>query len=437
MDLKELEVKLTEQRASIETQLNKFAAETGDKAKAEVAALKSDLNEIAKTVNSVQEQLKVASAREVSGLRDQNKKTPFDFGMAVAAIYKEKQGAIKTEAWKDAGQELEMITQAIKLRSNYAGDGTSGGYLIPDEVTSEFVDLAMAQMPIVELGANVVRGLTGDLPIPKKSSRSTAYMVGENSKPTESQVAYSSITFRPKKIGAFTKQSNRLVYQSRGVSDKIIRDDLQYALKYKMEQQLLAGTGANYQAKGLLNTTGTTTSSVSLSGNRFKIDHAAQMITDLEVADELSAAGANCGFLMHPRVKAGMKRERIAQYSGQTSATGAPIMPMNLMMTDELLSNQLGYKIRSTSIVPNDETSGSSSTSSRVIFGNWGMFWIPMWRDLILKVSDVAGDGSTGSALLDDQIYIVMFAEFDCGIVRESAFTLASGASTTESEWTA
>lgn len=435
MDLKELEVKLGETKKSIEDQLNKFAQETGDKAKAEVTALKSDLVEVQKAVNSLQEQLKVAQARTVSGLADHVKKQPFDFGVAVSAMYKCSKGVGREEAWKDAGNEREMIEQAVKLRSNNAGDGTAGGYLIPDEVTSEFVDLAMANMPIVDLGANVIRGLTGELTIPTKTGRTSAYMVGENSKPTESQVSYGTINFRPKKVGAFTKQSNRLLYQSRGVSDRIIRDDLTYSLKAKMEQNFIYGTGSNYQSKGILNHTGTTTSTVSLSGARFKIDDASKMITDLEVADELNAAGANCGFLMHPRVLAGMKRERVLQYSTQTQATAQPILPMNLLMTNEVLSQQLGYKIRSSSLVPANETSGSSTTSSRVVFGNWNMFWIPMWRDMIIKVSDVAGDGSTGSALLDDQIYIVMFAEFDTAAVRNTAFTIASGASTTESEW--
>ena len=58
-----------------------------------------------------------------------------------------------------------------------------------------------------------------------------------------------------------------------------------------------------------------------------------------------------------------------------------------------------------------------------------------MWRDLIIKVSDVASDGSTGSAFLDDQIYIVLFQEFDTALMRETAMTQAKGAETTKANW--
>ena len=174
---------------------------------------------------------------------------------------------------------------------------------------------------------------------------------------------------------------------------------------------------------------------MTTGGGRFKIDDANLMIDDIESADEASTPGAKMGFLMHPRVKNGMKRERVQFYSGQAASAGMPILPMNLLMTDKVLSDQLGQKIACTTLVPFNETVGTSTTCSRVTYGNWDLFWMGMWRDLIIKVSDVASDGSTGSAFLDDQIYIVLFQEFDTALMRETAMTQATGAETTKANW--
>ena len=438
MDLKEFEGKLLATKDALLKEAGALVQQGSAEVKTVVDGIKAHVSEVDALLSNIQEQIKTIAAQRVPGLGEENKKHPFDFGEVVKAILKEhpRNGGMSHEtAWKDAGHEDEMIKQTVKLRSNYAADGTAGGYLIPDEPAAELVDLAMANLPIRNLGAKVLSGLYGDLPIPKKTGRTSAYMVGENSKPTESQLTFGQVWLRPHKAGAFTKQSNRLIYQSRGVSNQLVRDDLAYEMRVKMEDMFLNGSGAEYQPLGILGTSGTTTSSVSLSGARFKIDDAGKMLTDLQVADEDRMPGAKMGFLMHPRTNSGMRRERVLMYSTGTNAAGMPVLANNLLMTNEMLSQQLGVKIENTTRMPATYSAGSSTTCSKVIYGNWDQFYIGLWRDMILKASDVAGDGSTGSALLDDQMYIVLFQEFDCVIPRATAFTIAGGMSTTESEW--
>ena len=441
MELKEFEATLEKWQNDIQTNINGLLTASGEKSETARKALEGELDTVKKALNSVTEQLKTVQSRHVPGLAEELKNHPFDFGMAVGGMYKAFKGI--SDPWKDAGPEKEMLDQykALREKTNDAQSGAAGGYLIPDEVTNNFIDMIMQNMPLQELGMNVIKGLVGELPVPKKTQRTSGYMVGESGKPPASDVQYGEVVLRPKKAAAFSKQSNRLIYQSRGVSDKIIRDDLQYVMRRTIEQQCLSGTGTGKQAKGIYNfSSAMTPSSVALAatGARFKVDDASKMITDIECADEIATPGAKMGFLMHPRVKNGMKRERIQMYSGAASTAGFPILPMNLLMTDKVLSDQLGQQIKCTTLVPSNiqSTDGStSSTCSNVLFGNWDLFWMGMWRDLILKVSDVASDGSTGSAFLDDQIYIVMFQEFDTALMRETSFTQAVNAETKESLW--
>jgi HK97 family phage major capsid protein len=458
MDLETLKKSMNEWEGKITLAIQNIVKESGDKADVARKALETELDGVKKTINSITEQMKLADARHIPGAQEELKKKKFDLGLVCCAMYREHVmakglvGAGEGNPWKDAGYEKEMIIAGMKLRdatvgANNAITGAGGGYLIPDEVSDQFVDMVVQAMPMMSLGVNVIKGLMGDLPVPTKTSRTQAYMVGENAKPAPSNVQYGEITLRPKKVAAFTKQSNRLIYQSRGVSDKIIRDDLTYTMKKKIEQMMISGAGSGFQPKGIYQFKSVMTpSSAGTSGvlpqaaSRFRIDNASQMITDLECADEMATPGGKWGFLMHPRVKMGMKRERITQWNGQNSNNGQPVLPMNLLMTDKIFEEQLGYPFAATTLIPTNETgptgtSTTSTTTSSVIFGNWDLFWLGMWRDFILKVSDVASDGATGSALLDDQIYIVAFHEFDTQLMRNSAMTMVSGCETTEANW--
>ena len=85
--------------------------------------------------------------------------------------------------------------------------------------------------------------------------------------------------------------------------------------------------------------------------------------------------------------------------------------------------------------MPATDTVGDSSTNSRVLYGNFDLFWLLMWEGIRLKVSDVAGDGGTGSAFLQNQIYILMQQEVDTMMTRAAGFTLVRGAETVSSNW--
>jgi HK97 family phage major capsid protein len=444
MELKEFEDKLMAHKTAIEARVQEIAKATGDTAKAEVEKLRTELSDVTKTITNVQEQMRLASQREVPGLKGSPEAKKFDFGMAVRGVYLSEmrsKGSFTGDPWKGAEPEKEIIDSATKARgaepvtrtTAIGGEGTLGGYLIPEEISNEVIDLAIADMPIMALGPTVIRGLVGDLPMAKLTARPTAYWVGETSKPTASNATFGQFTLRPKKLGAFTVQSNRLIYQSRGVSDQIIRQELANAIALKLEDGLINGLGSEQQPKGILNHT--IAAAKALAGTRAKVDTMSAMVQYLDVRNEYKNGAGNFGWLMRPEVLGGVKRERVVQYSGQAQADGAPLLAMNLLMTNKLLEDQLGHAIRTTTLLSGTESAGSSTTSSTIIFGNWRYFRVGFWRDLILKASDIASDGSSGSAFLDDSLYIVAFQEVDCAVARETAFCKATGAECTEANW--
>lgn len=421
------------------TKVSERATSTSEEAKAEIKTMKDALDEATKKVEEMEKQLQESKRAGLPGLDEELKKKNFSWQSFIGGLYKQvNPNAVgHGNPWKDAEYEKEICEEYAKVRANTAGDGSQGGYLIPQEITSEVIDLAMAAIPLMDMGVTKLTGLYGELPVPKLTGRPTGYWVAENEKPTESENTYGVVNLRPKKLGAFTKQSNRLIYQSRGTSDSIIKQQLSNAMALKLHEGLVTGTGTESQPLGVMNTSGMTSSTAGTSGainGRFRLDHAAVMRRDLDVADELHETGS-FGYLMRPEVKSGLSRERVLQYSGQTENTAQPILAINPLMSDQMIENILGNMLRTSTQLSATESSGGVSTSSSVIFGNWKYLWVAFWRDLMIKVSDTAGDGSTGSAFLDDQLYIVSFQEVDAQVMRATAFTKVTGAYTTESDW--
>jgi len=327
----------------------------------------------------------------------------------------------------------QAIVEELHKKSNNTTTGANGGFLVPTELSKVVIDLAIARMPIMEMGPTVLKGLTGNLDIPKVTGRATGYWVGEEEAPTESQSTFGAIELRPKTVAGFTKQSRMLLTQAGSIADQIIQTELARGIALTWERAIMSGTGSSSQPTGIINTSGKTDSSAleATNGARFRIDKAMAMMTKVDV-NNLLTPGGKYGFLMRPEVLSGMKRERVPQFSGQPEAQGMPII--NPMIKTSTLEDILEAVIRTTTLLPNNVVKGTSSTSSQVIFGDWSQLILAMWDDFEIVTSTIAGD-STGSAMRNRQIWINAFQNVDVNIKDPLGFTVVADAETLESAW--
>ena len=237
----------------------------------------------------------------------------------------------------------------------------------------------------------------------------------------------------------FCKISNRLIAYSNYAIETLIRDKMSRDASVELSRGLTLGLGTESQPQGLMQATNlagmTDAGNAGTNGGKFTIDHLMKMKTALAAVNELRDTNSY-GSLMRPEVFYGMLRERITQYSTQSRGRGAPIVPGSLVLDPGTIQNSVGMQIGHTTQLSATETQGTSETSSTVVAGDFSKFVYASFRDPIFRVSDVAGDGGTGSALLDDQLYLVMFLECDSRLLRKSAFAKLIGAETLESSWT-
>ena len=436
LTLEQMKAQGEELQRSIEAKVKSLVENGVAEGNAAIQAIKAELDGTKKSLATIDENIRQAKAGTLPGLKGEMEKRSFDFGkfvQGVRGIVVDHGNAKDSFEAAGAGFEHEVLSQYAKIRDASADVGPSGGYVIPPEISQEIIGLAFARMPLLKMGTTVISGLTGDLAVNRLSARPTGYHVGETGKPASSDVAFAQKWLRPKKVGAFTKISNRLINQSRGVAGRVIKEELAMGMAQEMHRALTVGKGSEFEPLGIFNTPGTTSSSVTegSAGHRFTIDDCSMMIADIEAANEL-IDGGKFGFLMHPAVRSGLRRERAEMYSSQSSVKGMPMGYMPIM-TNEMLNSML-YPIETTTHI-SKYTKSTSTTCSKVAFGNMAFFYIGMWRDLVIKVSDVAGDGSTGSAFTEDQLYVVAFQEYDCQHVRPTALSIAIGAETLQSKW--
>lgn len=337
----------------------------------------------------------------------------------------------------DAGFEQEVIknyllTDEGKKKSNNGQTGAAGGYLIPEEVTGRLIDLAFAKTPLMEMGVTKLNGLRGIVPIPKITGRQTITWVGEEEAPTESNVTFGEIELRPRIASCLSKVSKHLLWQTSGTAEAIVKRQMIKAFALGLEDAFLNSLGSEKKPKGLRNFDGlTTTTEIGATGGRFRIDKANEMATNIDVANMLDG---NLGYLMRPEVLSGLLTERVDQYSAQPSGEGQPISSSQIILSRAALEETLnGWKIRTTTILPND-TVKTSTTLSPVIFGDFSQMIIGVWEGFEMRASDIAGD-ATGSAFNQQQVWINAFQSVDTNIEDATGITKIEDAETLRSAW--
>jgi HK97 family phage prohead protease len=112
-------------------------------------------------------------------------------------------------------QGLFVPYDVMAHRDLLVGTASAGGYTVAtDLLASSFIEMLRNKMVVNTLGARVLSGLVGDVAIPKQTGGATAYWVGENTAPTESQQTLGQVAMLPKTVGAFTDLSRKLIMQS-------------------------------------------------------------------------------------------------------------------------------------------------------------------------------------------------------------------------------
>lgn len=315
---------------------------------------------------------------------------------------------------KKAWGEDSAVFRALDTQT---GDGTSGGgYLIPEEFSSEVIELLYANTVVRKLGAVSIPMDTGTLNMSTMTAGANAYYITEGSNITASNPGFGQITLSWKKLAVLVPISNDLLRFSSPKADAIVRDDLVRAMSLKEDQAFIRGTGTAGAPKGIRywvdsNNIETMTSSPT----------AAKVLSDLltlvgDLKDN-DAPMAKCAWVFHPRV------ERYL-LTLQDSTSG------EYPFKDEMLKNKtiLGFPYATTTQIPTNL--GDNSNETEVYFVDFSECLIGESSTLIIDASGEAAyyDGNNVvSAFSLDQTVLRAIARHDFALRHTVSAAVLTG----------
>lgn len=273
------------------------------------------------------------------------------------------------------GMHIAVPTELIlgsESRALKTDTGAAGGFLVPTAL-APMTDRRRASLKIEQLGAVILRNLTGNLELPRLATSGTASWVAEHVNATRSDATFEKKTMGPKTTTAEYEVSRRMLLQSNEALETILRNDLSYLLSQKLDSAAIQGGGTS-EPTGILEDPNVGT----VTGGALDSDIAADLIAALET-DNVSGT---TGFLTNPAVM---------NVARKTKDADGHVIPLS-----EIFHNE---PVMSSTQVPDDI--GVGSDKNALIFGEWASLYLGYWSGVDILINPYHADvASKGGALL-------------------------------------
>lgn len=301
----------------------------------------------------------------------------------------------------------KMIVKNEK-RDMTAGTSTAGGNTIPT-ILGDLIPFLDPRLAVIQAGATLLTGLTGNLDFPRNDAAATATWETENSANDETSPTFDKISMSPNRLGAFTDISKQLLVQSSIDVENFVRNRLSEAVNRALDYALINGDNSAQPFYGILNTAGIGSVAIGTDGGPLTYKH----IIDLET--ELATDNADFGtlaYLTTPGVRGFLKNTEKASGTAQfVWSDGAPPAGQQGIRTD-LLN---GYRAYVSTQVPSNLTKGGGTGLHSVIFGNFAELLIGQWAGLDVVVDPYS---SSKNAL----VTIVVNSWWDAAVRHAQSF---------------
>jgi len=274
----------------------------------------------------------------------------------------------------------DIILESRALTTTTPGAGP-GSNLVATDLAS-MTDHRRAALMIEAMGATILRGVTGNLDLPRLSASGTAHWIAEHTDTTRSDPQFSKTGMTPKTVSGEYELSRLMMIQSNEALEPIVRGDLAFLLAQGLDRAAIRGGGTN-EPTGILATAGIGT----VTGGALDSDIAADMIAALET-DDVTGTTA---FLTNPAVMNAARKIK--------DADGRAISVSETFH---------GERVESSTQAPGDI--GTGSDKNALIYGEWASLYLGYWSgvDILLNPyhADVASKGG-----------VLLHAFLDCDVV--------------------
>jgi len=306
--------------------------------------------------------------------------------------------------------ELNQEAQTEAQSSGVTLQG--GGVVIPNKVMnavtsssdftetslqSNFIEKLNERTQMIQLGADMLDGLTGNLKWSKEGTQPAFVWEGENDLNQESDPTFSSVVLSPKRGGTFVEVSNQALRQTSPSIDQRIERQLVGAVSRGLESTAVIQSNANAPT-GIMDLDRDISGA---DGDALTRDTFVDLETEVAVGN---ADLGNLAYYTNAQVRGAGKKTPIASGSdffvigNDGQANGYPVAVSNLM--------------------PADLVKGAGDPLSGLIFGNFEDVIFGMWGGIEI-LSDPYTKATNGMTRLVLNVYS------DVKIVRDESFAFA------------
>lgn len=259
---------------------------------------------------------------------------------------------------------LGARTDAEK-RALAEGTDSAGGFTVPAPLAQYFIDRLRRQSVVVRAGARTVPMSTESLSIARVESDPQAKWKVENDTVEETSMTFGRVALEAKTLIGVIRVSRELLDDSVNVQQALENAFTQSAA-LEFDRACLYGSGADAEPRGVANTSGI--NEVVMGANGAALTNYDKLI-DAVYEMQVDNAGDPTAAIWHPRTGAALAKLKDANNNPLT-------VPEMIARIPKL----------STTGIPIDETQGSVSTASSILFGNWAEMIIGMRSDVRIEV---------------------------------------------------
>lgn len=209
----------------------------------------------------VTEERAAARVEEVRKLTTSEKVGIMCFSMAKAYVEEGSKAPKATfKAMEDAGYGAlaQDFADATKRRALSAGSASAGGVLIPEDMSSDIIDILRPTTTFLQGGPRRVPLTNGSYKLPAAASGSTATWRGEGKAIQVSQPTFKDINLTSKFLDAMVPITNQLLRWSLPDVRAWVERDMSLEMGTKLDLAAYFGTGNSHQPLGIRNISGIT-----------------------------------------------------------------------------------------------------------------------------------------------------------------------------------
>jgi HK97 family phage major capsid protein len=131
------------------------------------------------------------------------------------------------------------------------GSGQAGGFLVPEDVSSEVIELLRPASVVMAMGPRVVQMPNGNLTTNRRATGATFGYSGEQEDFPATGYAYGQMKLSAKKLSGIIPISNDLLNAAGVAIDRMIRDDVVMDAAQVQDRYFLRGVGTENSPRGL------------------------------------------------------------------------------------------------------------------------------------------------------------------------------------------